>query len=137
AAVLNALEAIGAERSAEVARARSDFESAAAKASADANSAADAARASATAAFDAQVRALSDPKDGLALFQERKDDAAWNAAVASRVAEAKRTLFGGPTPDVLIRKALLAEAFPALLQSYSATLAQIATLNDQVAKLSK
>lgn len=138
--VLNSIESIESERKSEVERAKGDFESAQVKATADAKASRDRTSAEANAKFEAIVKQASDPKEGIPLFQLRDGDEAWNKAVKERIDGAKATLFGGgngsSSPDVLIRKALVAEAFPALLENYNTLLTQVDALKAQVSKLS-
>jgi hypothetical protein len=141
--VLNAIEEIEAERRSEVARAKGDFETAQAKAAAESTAARERTTAEAHALFESMVKQAGDAKDGIALFQLKDGDEAWNKAVKERVDGARATLFGGtngsakPAPDNLIRKALLAEAFPALLENYNALLTASEALKAQVEKLTK
>ncbi len=135
--VLNAIEEIDTERKGEVARAKTDFETAQAKASAAANAAREQSAAKANARFDAIVKQAADPQEGIPLFQTRDGDESWNKAVQARIDGARQTLFGtNGNADTLIRKAIAAEAFPALLESYNTLLAQTNALKEQVAKLS-
>lgn len=137
--VLNAIEEIDLERKGEVARAKTDFESAQAKANAETTAARERTTAEANARFEAVVKQASDPKEGFAMFQARDGDEAWNKAVKERIDGARQTLFGGngngTSPDTLIRKALVAEAFPVLLESYNTLLTQVGALKEQVSKL--
>lgn len=139
--VLNSIEEIEAERRNEVARAKTDYEAAQAKATTEQKEARERTSAEANARFEAVVKQASDPKEGIALFQLRDGDEAWNKAVKARIDGARATLFGGngngQSPDNLIRKALLAEAFPSLLESYNTMLTEIGALKAQVDKLTK
>ncbi len=140
--VMNAIEAIEAEKRGEVARAKSDYEAAQTKATADQTAARERGAAEAQARFDAIVKQASDPKDGIALFQLRDGDEAWNAAVKARIEGARATLFGGSNgkgldQEALIRKALVAEAFAPLLESYQTALSEATALKAQVEKLTK
>lgn len=139
--VMNAMESIEAEKRGEVARAKGDYEAAQAKAAADQTAAREHTVAQAHAQFDAIVKQASDPKDGIALFQLKDGDEAWNKAVAARIEGARATLFGangkGLDPEALIRKALVAEAFAPLLESYQAALTEASALKAQVEKLTK
>ncbi len=136
--VLNAIEEIEADRRGEVARAKTDFEAAQAKATAEQTATRQRTNEEAAARFDAVVKQASDPKDGLAMFQTRDGDEAWNKEVKARIEGAKATLFGGagaPSQEAMMKKALLAEAFPALLDSYSTMLTELAAVKAQVDKL--
>lgn len=134
--VLNAIEEIDSERKGEVARAKTDYEAAQAKATTEANAVRERTAADANARFEAVVKQAGDPKEGIALFQPRDGDDAWNKSVKERIDGARATLFSGNgNPDTLIRKALAAEAFPALLDSYNTLLTQVGALKEQVSKL--
>jgi len=132
--VLNSIEEIESERRNEVARAKTDYESAQAKTESESKANRERSIAEANARFEAIVKQASDPKEGIAMFQTREGDEAWNKAVKARIDGAKATLFGGANgnPDALIKKALLAEAFPSLLESYNTILTEVATLKSQV-----
>ncbi len=136
--VLNSIDSIHAERQSEIDRAKTDYETAQAKSNSDAKAASEARAAEFNAKFEAIVKQASDPKDGIALFQRKDGDDAWNKTVQTRIDGARATLFGNgksPDTDSLIRKALVAEAFPALLESYNGLLKEVATFKEQVAKL--
>ncbi len=136
--IINNIESIQADRASEIARAKTDYETASAKAQADSKAAAEQRTQEFNSKFDSIVKQASDPKDGLALFQLKEGDESWNKSVKTRIDNARATLFGnGKAPDheALIRKALVAEAFPALLESYNGLLKEVATFKEQVAKL--
>lgn len=137
--VLNSIEAIESERKSEVDRAKTDYEAAQAKATAEQTAAKERMTSEANARFEAVVKQAGDPKEGIALFQLRDGDEAWNKAVKARIDGARATLFGGngTSPDNMIRKALLAEAFPPLLESYNTMLTELGALKAQVDKLTK
>ena len=136
--VLNAIEEINQDRASQIAQAKNDFDAAQSKAQADHKAAQERTAADANARFESIVRQASDPKDGIILFQPREGDKAWNDSVKARIDGARATIFGNgkqADPDALIRKALVAEAFPALLESYNGLLKEVATFKDQVSKL--
>lgn len=92
--------------------------------------------------FSEVIREAQDPKGGIATYQLRDGDDKWNAGVKERVKVAERLLFGGPDvdPKEIMRGALDAAAFPALMQSYindrKALESEIAKLQAQVKELS-
>jgi hypothetical protein len=138
--VLNAIEEIEADKRNEVTRAKTDYEAAQAKATAEAAASRERTASEANALFESIVKQAGDPKDGIAMFQTRDGDEAWNKAVKARIDGARATLFGngtGKSPDQLIRKALLAEAFPALLENYNSMLTELGNLKAQVDKLTR
>lgn len=91
--------------------------------------------------FNDVLGSLGDDKVGVAIYQKKKDDEAWNRGVDTRVAEAKRILFGSKDlkPQEIAKAALHAAAYPAILEAYAADKAdwesKIATLQAQVKEL--
>lgn len=76
--------------------------------------------------FTDTVASLGDDKVGIAVFQKKSGDDAWNKGVDARVAEAKRILFGGQgvKGQDLAKAALHAAAYPFILESYAADKAE-------------
>jgi len=91
--------------------------------------------------FNDVLGGLGDDKVGVAIYQKKKDDEAWNRGVDARVTDAKRILFGAKDlkPQDIVKAALHAAAYPAILEAYSADKAEweskIATLEAQVKEL--
>lgn len=92
--------------------------------------------------FQTTLKSMQDAKEGIAVYQQRENDAQWNAMVKANIAEAERILFGAQDkkPEDFARAALHAAAFPMILKSYKEDMqerdTQIASLKAQVAKLS-
>ncbi len=131
--IINAVDELRAEREGEVARARADYEKASARQQTEQQAAQAQAKASAEKLFaDTLAEAQA---GGLPMLQPRENDAAWNTAIAQRVAAAKNILFGQERPEQLVRSALAAVSFPALLESHAALQAEHDKLVAQVAAL--
>lgn len=92
--------------------------------------------------FSDVVKQVQDPKNGLAVYQFRDGDNAWNEAVKSRIAVAEKVLFGATDikKEDIVRHTLNAAAFPVLLDAYRKDIdakdAEIAKLEAQVKSLS-
>jgi hypothetical protein len=114
-AVLNALEGINQEKTAEIAKAgehRTQLT--------EEQKVKQAQNAAAKERVINEVTAqITSEKDGMAIFQKRADDVAWNQAVDERIATAKKLLSGqGLKPADIVRAAFHATAVPAILQAY-------------------
>lgn len=84
--------------------------------------------------FSEVIKEAQDPKNGMVIFQQKDGDTEWNKGVKERLAVAERYLFGAPDmdPKHLMKGALHAAAFPALMQSY---LAEKKSLEGEITKL--
>jgi hypothetical protein len=132
-AVINAVDELRSERETEVARAREDYEKANVRLQSEQQQAQAAAKASAEKLFADTLQAAQ--AGGLPMLQLRDGDTAWNSAVNQRIAAAKNILFGQEKPEQLVRSALAAVSFPALLESHAALQAEHDKLVAQVAAL--
>lgn len=97
--------------------------------------------------FSKTLQSLKDPKEGLAVFQDRDGDAEWNNENAAMVQQAATWLQGKVTPEEGIRAAMHAAAFPRMsklyqrdLQNFQTTIAErdskIAELEQRINSLS-
>lgn len=88
--------------------------------------------------FKSVVKQAQDAAEGNPLFQLRDGDEKWNAGVKQRIALAEKVLFGDAAmlPNEVMKYGLNAVAYPALLESYQASLGEIETLKEQVKSLS-
>ena len=131
--IINTVDELRTEREQEIAKAREDYDKMSARQQAEQQAAQSAQRANAEKLFaDTLAEAQA---GGLPMLAPKEGDAAWNAAVEQRVARAKAILFGQEPPDQLVRSALAAVSFPAILESHAALAAENEQLRAQVAQL--
>lgn len=130
--IINSIDELRSERETEISRAREDYDKAAARQQADQQASQAAIKANAEKLFS---DTLEQARAKMPMLQPKEGDAAWNQAVDQRVAAAKNILFGQENPDQLIRSALAAVSFPALLESHAALQAEHDKLVAQVAAL--
>jgi hypothetical protein len=130
--VINSIDELRNERETEISRAREDYDKAAARQQADQQASQAVIKSNAEKLFS---DTLEQARSKMPMLQTREGDAAWNQAVDQRVAAAKNILFGQENPDQLIRSALAAVSFPALLESHAALQAEHDKLVAQVAAL--
>lgn len=131
--IINTVDELRTEREQEITKAREDYDKMSARQQAEQQAALASQRASAEKLFaDTLAEAQA---GGLPMLAPKEGDAAWNAAVDQRVARAKAILFGQEPPDQLVRSALAAVSFPAILESHAALAAENEQLRAQVAQL--
>jgi len=137
-AVLNSLNEIESDRSAQIEKAKGDYTLHVENAKKQAESQKTEAIQKAESAFTNIVSAAQNPKDkdGSFIFQKIDGNEEWNKGVDERIAYAKSLLFGNHAPEVLIKRALDAAALPAITKAYQGSLARIAELESQVKGLS-
>lgn len=135
-AVLNALEGIGQEKAAEIAKAGEH--------KAQLTKEQEVKSAERVKLRDKLVNevaaSLASEKEGMAIFQKRTDDAEWNRGVDERIALAKKVITGeGMKPADVIKTAFYGAAVPAILQAYQSDMKEkdeaIGKLEEQVKAL--
>ena len=135
---IDALQEIEMERATEIARANENR----GKMQAEEQATAQKRAADGKKLFTDVLKTMQDPKDGMAIYQMRDGDEAWNAQVKATAAHAERLLFGHQDmkPTDLVKASLEAAAFPTLLKAYQSDMKQrddmIAKLESQVKELS-
>ncbi len=130
--ILNAVDELRSEREVEIGKAREDYDKALTRQQAEHQSAQAAAKASAEKLF---TDTLELARTQMPMLQPKAEDSTWNQQVDQRVAAAKNILFGQEKPEQLIRSALAAVSFPALLESHAALQAEYDKLVAQVSAL--
>lgn len=138
-AILNTVDELQQERTQEVARARQDYEQAQARQAQEQAQAQAQSKAQAEALFASTLAKAMDQAQGLVTLQKRTGEgaevAAWNAAVDQRVQAAKDLLFGQQQPQELVRAALAAVSFPALLEAHQTLQQELAQAQAQITAL--
>lgn len=132
--VLNTITSLQAERDAEISKAKESYEAL----QKDSQSKAQAQRQAVEKAFnDALAAASKDDANGNPAFilQEGKDD--WNREVEARKEQARKLLFGQSTPETIIKTALTAVAYPAVVKMALAQSERIKALEEQIASMTK
>lgn len=135
-AALTTLEGIDIERATEVAARQATFTEAQAQAALQQQHASNTRAQATKVAFETELRAWSDPTEGIAYLQTTNDDA-HNAAVAETTALAKRIYFGDRelTDSDLARAAMWSAIAPRLASEYQALQEQHAALKTELAKI--
>jgi hypothetical protein len=130
--VINELDRINLEREQEIAKAGETYE----QMVASEQKAGEERRQTLEKVFTGAVERMGG-KDGVAIFQMREGDEAWNSAVKSRIEAAKSILFSQQDPERLVEAALHATAFKPLLQALQFSVAEAAKLTSQVKELTE
>jgi hypothetical protein len=87
------------------------------------------------AAFDSVQKEMTSADKGLAVFQKRDGNDAWNAKVAERLKMAQNLLMGqNIKPDTAVKAAFYAVALPVLMEAYIAERAQVKKEKDELEK---
>jgi hypothetical protein len=85
--------------------------------------------------FDREIRSMSDPEKGIAPFQTKDGDAAWNKSVKDRIEKA-RTIYAGDIPaEEKARYAAFSSALPEFERAFSETMKENAQLKEELGKL--
>lgn len=130
--VINAMSEIQAERQSEIAKAKDTYE----HMTKQQEEGAKAARQKFEQLFDSAVKRAGDTKEGVAAYQNREGDDAWNEGVKKRVEIAKSILTGNSKPELIVEAALMAAAAPEFLKSHQAVLEENNRLKTQIAEMS-
>lgn len=130
-AIQNTLDSIQSERSAAIAKAKESHDQILQQEQGKAKER----QQQAETLFNSISAGLQDPKTGLPAFQLRDNDQKWNDSVKARVESARALLFGQQEPQTMIKTALDAVAFPAVLEQARALLDENAQLKTQLKEL--
>lgn len=129
-AVVNALSEIQSERASEVAKARDNYTKLQSEEQERVKS-----RQTEIQKTVESVIAKAQSKEGMAAYQLKDGDEAWNKAVSARLDSAKAIMFGQATLEQIARAALDAAASPALLQQVQSLMDENTKLQEQVKSL--
>lgn len=129
--VMNALDAIQAEREGEVSRANQDYEQMVAQAKAQKEQQ----KAHFDKLLDDTIKGMQDAKSGRPEYQQREGETEWNSAVQKRLESGKKLITGNLPPDVMFKAAFDAAAYPDVLQGYKVALGEIEKLKAQIASM--
>jgi len=130
--VMNSLDEINAERSAEIGRATTDYAAMMEKTKSDTQAAQKKAQEANQKEFDAALQKATDPASGIFTFQKRTGDEEWNKGVEQRLEMAKNLIFGKNDPQTLIQAALYATSLPSVLKSHQQLHEENTTLKAQI-----
>lgn len=130
-AVVTALDAIAVEKQGEIAKARENHE----RLQTEQKQSAEKQRTEFMQGFERVTQSVTDKANGLAVFQEREGDEAWNKGVQERLSLARHAFEGKLKPEEVFRSIYWAAAAPEFLAQNTALVAKVKALEGQIQEL--